>query len=144
MTFDPGLMIAGHQGAFFFEDGTPMGDCRSFEVTIGFETTDERVMGEDTVYASEQGHTYELRFTRLHIDDNLPTQLLSNIRQGRRTVLSFMGEIHRPDGAVGQYIMAMAVPTGTHRLVGMEPGTTSTREHTWRLNRRPEIQQALP
>ena len=139
---DPGLLIAGFRGAMYHYDGSRWASCTSWELSMSWTNTDEQPLGTIVPMAVTQSVTFSLAVSELTIDDNIPAAMLRGIQDPSQPYVPnfrFIGEVWRPDGTVGRYLMDSCVPDGTNRLAAATPGTTMTRDLTFRVNSPPDL-----
>ena len=135
--------IAGMQGRFYWPSGDPMGECKSWQIAMTHESTDERTLGRWLSVPVEQGGSMALRFSQLTITDEIPRQMLEAARAGKQLFLDFYAEVHRNDGQVSKYPVTRCTPDGETILFGAEAGTTMARDFSWKVADLPEPTQYL-
>jgi hypothetical protein len=132
---DPRRLIAGFQGALFFEDGGRWASCTGWNLSASVNTDDQQPLGQFFIITVPQGATMELSVSEAVIDDNIPRRVLDELAQSRVPAFRFIGERYRNDGGTSTVVMDDCVPSGTIPIAGVTSGSTVTRDLTFRVGR---------
>jgi hypothetical protein len=139
---DPGALIAGFRGRFFWETGEQMGECKSWEVIQNTTTTDEGMLDSAITVPVFQSASFTLNFSVLTVSDRIPMRMLTALRARAQLWLRFVGEIETPEG-VARYVVDRVTPDGNQRLFYAEQGQTITRDHAWKVAAIPDVPAPL-
>ena len=134
---DPRQLIAGFQGALFFEDGSRWASCTSWNVEGSINTDDIQPLGQFWIISVPQGATAELTVSEAVVDDEIPRRILDELAQSRVPSFRFIGERYKNDGRVSTFVIDDCTPSGTIPIAGQTSGSTVTRDLTFRIGRAP-------
>jgi len=137
-TIDPGQIVAGFRGRFFWPDGSQMGECRKWDVLVNSQTTDERVLDDPLHYPVWQGSSFTLTFTQLTLSDRIPMMMLNAIKQRKQLWMRFIGEIDTDEGTA-RYVIDRVTPDGNQSLFHAEVGVTMVRDYNWKVAAVPDV-----
>lgn len=140
---DSSKIMAGFRGAFFWDNGDQMGECRSWGVTRTQNNSDEGTLDDPVDHPVQQSLAYGLTFSVIRIHDEIQQKILAADRAAQTPWFRFIGEVRRPDGGIGRYVIDRVTPDGSSQLFGMERGNTYRSDYTWRADGIPDVDSAL-